>query len=101
MPGAPAPQGPYAQVAAQPQMTQQQAVSMFQAGPAQRTQATPSSPFQTASQSSHNPVEIVFPTGPANAPPPTAPQVTIPQGPEETSFRVGDEGPQLLPPVTE
>lgn len=102
MPGAMAQQGPYAQVAMQPQMTQQQAVSMFQAGPAQRTQAPPpSNPFQTASQSSQNPVEIVFPTGPANAQPAVAPQVTIPQGPEETSFRIADEGPQLLPPVTE
>ena len=47
--GALTPQGPYAQVAMQPQMTQQQAVSMFQAGPAQRTQSPPASPFHIAS----------------------------------------------------
>jgi tetratricopeptide (TPR) repeat protein len=101
MPGAPAPQGAYAQMAANPQMTQQQAVSMFHAGPSQRTQGPPSSPFQTASQSSNNPVEITFPTAPTNGQP-AVPQVTIPQGPAETSYRIGDEeGPQLLPPVTE
>lgn len=99
-PGAPGMQGPYAQVASQPPMNQQQAVSMFQAGPAQRTQPPPSSPFQTASQSSSAPVEIVFPTGPINSQP-AAPPVSNPAV-EETSFRIGDEeGPQLLPPVTE
>lgn len=95
---------PYAQVAAQPNfgppMTQQQAIGMFQAGPPQRT--APQGPFQPASQSSANPVEIVFPTGPANMQPPAAPQGPISSAPADNTFRIGDEeGPQLLPPVTE
>lgn len=102
------PQQPYAQVAAQSQMTQQQAISMFQAGPPQRTAPSPS-PFQNASQSSNNPVEIVFPTAPANGQqPPTQPpgfsppQQTNSSSTDETSFRIGDdETPQLLPPVSE
>lgn len=106
MPGAP-PQA-YAQVGAQqPMDPRQQALSMFQAGPAQRTQPTGTSPFQPASQSSTKHAEIVFPTAPVNAPqsPPAAgpnysPPATTPQ--EDGSYRIGDdETPQLLPPVVE
>lgn len=98
------------QIAAQPPMDQQRALAMFQAGPPQRTQpvavsthAGPS-PFQNASQSSNNPVEIVFPTAPANAqqPPAFAPPQTNPSPEADTSFKIGDdETPQLLPPVVE
>jgi tetratricopeptide (TPR) repeat protein len=105
------PDQPFAQVAGQQAMdARQQALSMFQAGPPQRTAPQQTSPFQNASSS--NPVEITFPTAPANAPPATPfpnaapPAFANPQPvqatPEETTFRIGDdESPQLLPPVTE
>ncbi|WP_425613673.1 tetratricopeptide repeat protein [Anatilimnocola sp. NA78] len=92
---------------------QQQALSLFQAGPAQRTAPTNPSPFQPASQTSSNPVEIVFPTAPANHQPPAAsPAFVAPQQPVSTqavpqaqpdgSYKIADdEAPQLLPPVGE
>ncbi|QDU29383.1 photosystem I assembly protein Ycf3 [Anatilimnocola aggregata] len=108
-------QQPYAQVNAQQPMDQrQQALSLFQAGPVQRTAPTGQSPFQQASQTTSNPVEIVFPTAPANtqqppsaptafaAPQPTAYPQQVPAAQPDGSYRIADdETPQLLPPVTE
>lgn len=104
-------------VAHPPTGEREQALSMFNAAP--RTPPSGPNPFQNASQST--PVEIVFPTGPANSQPPafsppvvqqppTAPPAAGPSGPtfnapaqaEDGSYRIGDdETPQLLPPVTE
>jgi tetratricopeptide (TPR) repeat protein len=104
----------------QPPMDErQQALSMFQGNTPPRNPTLPTgpSPFQQASQSSQGPVEIVFPTAPANAQqpivqppvsPPTAPQaapapaLNAPAPTEDGSYRIGDdETPQLLPPVSE
>ncbi len=96
------PQQPNAQVAGQqPVDERQQALSMFQAGPAQRT-APAASPFQNASQTSGGPMEVIFPTAPANAqqpalqPPFQAAPAAVQQ---DAGYRIGDdETPQLLPP---
>ncbi|WP_254506876.1 tetratricopeptide repeat protein [Anatilimnocola floriformis] len=89
----------YPQMAAVPQHGP---VSTFQASPPQRTNVPQGNVFQPVSQTSTGPVEIVFPTAPANGQQPAAPQVTIPASTEETTFKIGDdESPQLLPPVRE
>ena len=100
------PQAQYPQMAAVPQNGPiMPPVNSFQAGPPQRTPAPTGSPFQPVSQSSTAPVEIVFPTAPANGqqqPTYSPPAVTIPSTPEEATFKIGDdESPQLLPPVAE
>lgn len=109
-------------VAHPPVSERDQALSMFQANRPQRPAPSGPSPFQNASQSSSGPVEIVFPTAPANSqqssysqpqpvmqPPAAAPgpafappTYSAPAATEDGSFRIGDEeGPQLLPPVAE
>jgi len=108
-------QQPFAQVNAQQPIDQrQQALSMFQVGPPQRTAPTNPSPFQQASQTSGNPAEIIFPAAPANTQqPPTSPPVfvaaqpaansqPVPQAQPDGSYKIADdETPQLLPPVGE
>ena len=109
-----APQPPGQGFVAHPPMSErEQALSMFNAAP--RSPSSGPNPFQNASQS--NPVEITFPTAPANSQPaaftppavqqpptapPAVPAFNAPAQADDGSYRIGDdETPQLLPPVSE